>query len=136
MTRCAAVLAAALLAAACDAEDPFEIPTSPTPPTIYTETFSGTISRNGAQTHPFNTQASGRVTVTLTALAPDNTVQVGLALGTWNGSACQLVITKDDAVESDVVTGDVSTLGSLCVRVYDAGALTGPTDYEVEVVHP
>lgn len=121
---------------ACDAQDPFEIPTSSTPPQTFTTTFSGTVTRNGAATHPFATQTSGTVTATLKALAPDNTVTIGMALGTWNGSACQIVIAKDDAKEATVVTGSVSALGNLCVRVYDVGNLSQTTTYEIEVIHP
>ena len=59
-----------------------------------------------------------------------------MALGTWNGSACQIVIAKDDAKEATVVIGAVSALGNLCVRVYDAGGLTQATDYQLEVDSP
>jgi hypothetical protein len=63
-------------------------------------------------------------------------VRMGLALGTWNGSACQLVITKTDAAEATVITGAVSALGSLCVYIHDVGNLVRPTEYEIEVTHP
>ena len=32
--------------------------------------------------------------------------------------------------------GRVTSTGTLCVRIFDIGALTGPQDYEIEVVHP
>jgi hypothetical protein len=131
-----AVIAAAMVWTACDAQNPFEIPTTSTPPETFTDTFTGTLTPHGARTHTFSTQASGMVTATLLALSPDAGVTVGLALGTWNGSACQVVIAKDDAAVSSVVTGAVSSLGSLCVRIYDVGALQAPTEYEIQVVHP
>lgn len=125
----------AAFATACG--DDTETPTSPTAPTTYTETFTGTLTPNGAQTHSFASQASGTVTATLSALAPDSTVSVGLALGTWNGAVCQIVLPNDKAVVTTVVTGGVSAIGSLCVRIADvAGTLTGPTTYEIIVVHP
>lgn len=128
---------AVLLATSACGEDPFAFPTAPSgDPVTFTETFSGTVARNGGQTHPFLTQASGTVTATLTALAPDNGVKVGFALGTWNGSTCQLVIVKDDAVSSTAIVGAVSAVGSLCVRIYDVGQITAPTEYEIQVVHP
>ena len=126
----------ALSFVACDSQDPFEIPTSPSPPVIITETFNGTVTRNGAQTHAFGTQASGSVTATLKFLVPDPTVPMGFALGTWNGSTCSLVIAKTDAVENTVITGAVSALGSLCVYIHDVGNLTAPAEYEIEVLHP
>lgn len=127
--------AATLSAVGCGDDDP-TTPTSPTTPVIVNETFAGTITRNGAATHSFSAQASGTVTATLTALAADEGTKVGLALGTFNGSACQLVITKDDAVQSTTVTGAVSALGNLCVRIYDVGDFTQNVDYEILVSHP
>jgi hypothetical protein len=126
----------ALAFAACDSQDPFEIPTSPDPPTIITERFNGTVNPNGAQSHAFATQASGSVTATLRFLVPDPAVPMGFALGTWNGVNCALVITKTDAIESTVIIGAVSALGNLCVYIHDVGNLTAPTEYEIEVLHP
>jgi hypothetical protein len=135
ITRRLTVIVAVLALNACSSDEP-TTPTAPTTPTIISETFSGSVTRNGAQTHPFATQGSGTVTAIITLLAPDNTVKMGLALGTWNGSACQLVITKDDAGENIAITGAVSALGSLCVRIYDVGNLTAATDYEIRIDHP
>ena len=134
--RILTAVAAAVIVAGCNSTDPFEAPTNPSPPTIITETFSGTVTRNGAATHTFGTQASGTVTATLTALVADDGTKIGLALGTFNGASCQLVITKDDAVASTVVTGAVSAVGSLCVRIYDVGNLIQSADYEIQVSHP
>lgn len=129
------MLAALVAGAAACGDDP-TTPTTPTPPATVTETFSGSVTRNGAATHTFATQASGTVTATLTTLAPDSALVIGLSLGTFNGSACQLVITKDDATQGTIVTGGVSTLGSLCVRIYDVGNITDPVTYDITVVHP
>jgi hypothetical protein len=126
----------ALTFVACDAQDPFEIPTSPDPPTIITETFNGTVTPNGAQAHAFATQASGEVTATLKFLVPDPTIPMGFALGTWNGSNCTLVITKTDAIENTVIIGAVSALGNLCVYIHDVGNLSAPIEYQIEVLHP
>jgi hypothetical protein len=124
-----------LALAACGDDEP-DTPTAPTPPTIITETFSGTVSLNGAQSHSFATQASGSVTATLKFLVPDPTVAMGFALGTWNGTSCSLVIARTDAVESTVILGAVSALGSLCVYIHDVGNLRAPTEYQIEVQHP
>lgn len=125
----------ALAASACGDDPP--TPTAPTPPPMFTETFTGTLTRNGAQTHNFSSQASGTVTATLSSLAPDSTVRVGLALGTWNGAVCQIVLSNDNAVVTTVVSGGVSAVGSLCVRIADvAGTLPVPTSYQIIVVHP
>ena len=136
LLRFVSVIATAVLLSGCDVQDPFEIPTSPTPPEPTTVLFDGVVTPRGAQTHTFATQASGTVTATLRFLVPDPTVPMGFALGTWNGATCQLVITKVDAVEGAVITGAVSALGNLCVYIHDVGNLTASTEYEIQVVHP
>ena len=130
----AVLLAAA--AAACGGEDAPTAPTAPTAPANVTVTFSGTVARNGANTHPFTTDG-GTVTAVISALSPDSTAVVGLVLGTWNGSSCQTVIANDRATQGTPVIGTASGSGELCIRLYDAtGELAGPTAYEVQVVHP
>ena len=89
-----------------------------------------------AATHTFATARSGSVTVTLSTLSPDNTVTVGLSLGTWNGESCQTVIARDTTKMGESIVGTASAAGSFCIRVYDVGKLTASTSYEVKVVHP
>jgi hypothetical protein len=129
--------AAAIGAAGCDSGD---APTSPDdpgpPPATVTETFSGNVGVNGAQNFNFASQAAGSVTATLTAITPDEAAVVGLSLGTWNGTACQIVIANDNATKGITVTGSVSGIGSLCVRIYDVGKLTTTAGFEITVVHP
>lgn len=134
--RVLAVLMLCVAAAACgDSND--TTPTSPTPtPITVTENYADTLTPNGARTYAFTTQTSGSVTATLTTLAADSGVTVGVSLGTWNGSACQTIIANDQAAQATVVTGTVTGSGSLCARVYDAIGLAGPVDYELTVVHP
>jgi len=135
IARTSAVLVAALVIYGCSDDTP-TAPSNPTPPTIITEVFTGPVTQNGGATHSFVTQASGTVTAQLTAFSAPEGTRIGLALGTFNGSACQLVITKDDAQLASSVTGAVSALGNLCVRIYDVGQLTQPADYEIQVSHP
>ena len=111
-------------------------PTTPTTPTSVTETFSGTVTKNGAVTHTFTSGAAGTVQATLTSLSPDSSIAIGLSLGTWNGATCAIVLAKDKATQTSVVTGTVSAVGGLCVRLYDVGNLSGPASYEVLVTHP
>jgi len=130
------VLAAVVMAAGCD-NDVGNTPTEP-PPTVI-DTFTGTITVNGAMTHTFDLAAAGTVTATLTQITPDSTVLVGFALGTWNPStlSCTLTIVKDDAVQGQVHIGSASGFGTLCVRIYDpASRLTEPVEYTVTVEHP
>jgi hypothetical protein len=115
-----------------------ETPTTPTPPApvTITDTFSGTITRNGAATHSFLATTVGTVTATLTSISPDPEMIVGFGVGTWNGSVCNVVLARDRAVQTTVIYGNVNAAGELCVRIYDVGNVTDPTDYSVSVVHP
>jgi hypothetical protein len=130
------VIALSLGLAACSDDTP-TAPNSPTPVPPTVRTFEGTVNPNGAVTHDFATAASGTVTATLTTLTPEGLV-IGLSLGTWNGSFCQVVLAKDSATQGAVVTGNVSALGNLCVRVYDVGNVKAaePATYLLTVEHP
>ena len=124
-----------LASMACDSGE--NTPTTPTTPgPTITETFAGTVTQNGAATFTFNTSVSGIVTATLKSIGPVTTAQVGLALGTWNGVTCAVVLTNDRITTGLAVTGQVNAAGSLCVRIYDVGQLTETSTFEIVVVHP
>ena len=113
-----------------------ELPTTPDP-VITTETFTGTLTINGGQTHQFFTGATGAVTATLTSLGDEPPSKVGFSMGTMAGSTCTIVLRNDTAVVTSVLTGTVSTLqGALCVSVFDTGALAKSVDYTFTVSHP
>src|SRR5687767_6962688 len=114
------VVLTALLTAACDDAEPTG-PSEP-PPVEINESFSGTVTVNGAQTSPFSVTRAGNITARFASLSVSDAV-VGLSLGTWNGQNCALIITNDSATASSVVTGTAS-VGAFCVRVYDVGRLT------------
>jgi hypothetical protein len=110
-------------------------PTTPATPTA-TETFSATLHLNGAETFNFTTTTGGTVIITLTDI-PDGTPPIGLSLGTWTGSACQVVIDNSNASKAAIVTGTVTSATSLCARVYDAhGTVTTPADFTISAAHP
>jgi hypothetical protein len=130
--------------AGCDNVDE-SLPTAPTPAPTVTETLSGSITVNGAETKTFITVSPGSVTATLKTAEiqvgegeePDTTaVTVGLSLGTWNGTSCQLVISNTAAVVGSFVIGKVSGTGALCILVQDVGKLTKPINFSVDVIHP
>ena len=105
----AALVAAVLFSSACS-----NTPTTPTTPTTttVTDTFSGTLSRNGASSYAFSVSAAGFVYATLTTVA-DSTTVVGLSLGTWTGTSCTVVLSNDQAVQGTTVTGSVTGIGTL-----------------------
>jgi hypothetical protein len=130
-----ALLLLAPLAAACGSNNSPTTPTAPTPVAV-TEQFSGTLTRNGGVTHEFVVQQAGTVTARLTALAPDETAVIGLAIGTWNGLVCQQTLPNDKATLNTTVTGSAQNTGLFCARVYDAaGTIAGAVEYTIDVTH-
>jgi hypothetical protein len=115
-------------------------PTTPTLPTILTETFSGSINRNAAYTHPFSVMDSGNVTVFLIASTDNanpanNAIPLGVSLGTWNGASCAIVVANDNVSPGTSITGTATAAGNLCVRVYDVGFIPSSASYELLVDH-
>jgi hypothetical protein len=134
-TLFALLLLAPLSISACGSDDP-TTPTEPTPVEIVEPSISGTLTPNGAQTHPFSVQRAGQVVARITALAPDETLKIGLSIGTWNGESCQLIITNDSATLNSTAVGTAQQTGQFCARVYDAaGTVTTATDYTLEIRH-
>ena len=134
----AALLMAALSAAACS-NDTTTSPTTTTPtPTSVTDSFNGTITKNGASSFAFNVSAAGAVYATLTSIA-DTSVPVGLSIGVWTAATATCSfnpsIANDSALQGSTLSASASGVGQLCVRVYDIGKVVNPLDYQVTVVH-
>ena len=101
-----------------------------------TDSFTGTITLNGATTYSFTATGVGSITAVLTTLSPDSTQPVGLSVGTWNGSICQIVLADDASIQGSQVLGNSSATGSFCVRIYDAGGtVVQPETYTIDVTH-
>jgi hypothetical protein len=134
----ASVLLLPVLAAGCGDSILDQIAANAPTAVIVTDTFAGTVTRNGATSHPFNITFSGGgdITATLKSIAPDAAAVVGMSLGTWNGTSCQAVISNDRATTTASILGRATSAGQLCVRIFDVGTLNEPQNYEVEVVHP
>lgn len=133
-SRLVPLVALALIISGCHSDSGDSTPTQP-PPTL-NDTFSGTLTLNGATTYSFTVTGTGNITAQLTTLSPDSTKPVGLALGTWNGSICQITLPNDNAVQGSVTVGTASATGSFCVRIYDAsGTVVDPQTYVIDVFH-
>ena len=126
----------AALAVGCSG-DIDNLPTTPDP-VIVTETFTGTLNINGGVTQNVFTGATGAVSSTLTSLGDNPPARVGFSMGTLGSTGvCTPVLVNDNAVVNSTLAGTVSTLaGSLCVRVYDTGALTETVNFTFTVTHP
>ena len=129
------IAALLLVVSACGGDDNNDIPTAP-PPTDVTEAFQGVLALNGAFTHSFTVTGATQLTAQLLSLSPDSTLTVGLALGTWNGSICQIVLANDQTKQGDVVVGATNSPGDFCVRIYDArGTVVEAQAYLIHVFH-
>ncbi len=109
---------------------------SPVVPTL-TEAFAGTVTLNGAVTHPFIVGTPGTVTASLVTVETGTETVIGMSLGAWNTTteSCQIIIANDNAVQGRIIIGTAQTSGAFCVRLYDVGKLTAPTSYDVTVTH-
>jgi hypothetical protein len=137
--RALLLVALAAFVPACGGSDT-DLVTPPTPPNITEPLFTGTLTPNGAATQFFAATSFGTATLTIVSLDPnpDNTVRVGLALGTWNAqlNTCSVQISNDTAGLNTAVFGSVSRAGNLCARTYDTGRLTEPVNFEIRIEHP
>jgi hypothetical protein len=110
-----------------------------TVPTVLTETFTGTLTRNSAYTHPFSVSDSGDVSVFLITSADagdaSTSIPIGVSLGTWNGASCAIVIANDNVAAGSSITGRATAAGNLCVRVYDVGFVPAASTYELLIDH-
>ena len=96
--------------------------------------FSGTLTVNGARTHSFTVDRAGTVSAQVKSLS-DQAATLGVSLGTFNGSACAIIISKTDAVLNTAVAGTAQSTGQFCVWVNDVGKLTSGLDYTIDVTH-
>jgi hypothetical protein len=134
IARLVPIVAASLIIAGCGNSSDDSV-VAPPPPTL-TETFSGMLTLNGATTFSFTVNLAGSITAQLTTLSPDSTKPVGVSLGTWNGSICQIILSNDNSIQGSQVLGTASTTGSFCVRIYDAaGTVVAPQTYAIDVFH-
>jgi hypothetical protein len=137
----AILLTVGVLATGACSNDTLSSLTTPTTPLTFTDTFTGTLSRNGSFTHSFTTASLGAVSASILSLQPTTTQIVGLSLGVWNGSACSTSpatggSSSDIATTGSAITLNATAAGSLCVRLYDVGFINDPVLYTLQVTHP
>lgn len=101
------------------------------------ETFAGSVAREGVSSHSFTVEREGAVEVTLTGLRLGSSVdakEIGLGLGTPTASgSCALVEATDSTRVSGQIGGTLQK-GTYCVAVYDSGDVSADAaDYTVSV---
>jgi ABC-type transport system substrate-binding protein len=128
---------AVLLTAGCSSNTTTTPTTTTTPVTITEPPFVGTLGPNQlAGTSTFAVGAGGTVTATLVSITPDSGTVIGMSLGTWNGTACAVVIDNPQATQGVTIAANLSTAGNLCVRAYVVTPLTNVETYTFIVTHP
>ena len=143
--RLGLLLAISVMAGGCAGNSSTTPSTTTTSSSTVTDTFDGTLTKNGAAGYPFTVLASGSVSAVLTVsvLADGKTVApaIGVGVGTWDTSSGSCSTAngkyKDDAVSPNAVTVTALGAGTLCVRIYDSKAIiSAPVTYQVQVTHP
>lgn len=130
---CAALLAVALGAAACDDTEELT-PVDPNPTEITEPVFTGRLAINGSVTTAFDSVSAGTVTAIIDTLEPSS-VAIGVVLGVWNGTSCENVVVNDNAGVGGGVAGYANGAGHLCARAFDAGRLTEPVNFSITIKH-
>ena len=134
---CGIAAAAILALTACSKNS--STPTSPSTPANTTDTFSATIAQQGSVNHQFKVSANGKVTVTLTSVAPLSTMALGIGLMTSDGTSCITTETQNDNARANTAAlQGIAVAGNYCIRVYDSGNIPDSTTvtYTVTVQHP
>ena len=103
-----------------------------------TDTFSGTVQMAGSAFHSFRVAQTGTTEVTLTTASPPATVVMGLALGIVDDAGCTRLAgaSLNAAAGSTPQLAGLTSTGTLCVQIRDAGNQTAPVAYTVSVTHP
>ena len=107
--------------------------------TLTTETFSGTLPVGGSRFYSFTVPQTGSTSVTLLSLkqnGADTSVIVLIGLGAPRATECLLL----DGLQVTAGVSPQVTLspnpGVYCARISDAGNLTGPVEFSINIVHP
>jgi len=110
-----------------------------TPSSNVTDTFSDTLSPQGAKGWMFSVSKTGEMTAKLTAWGPNSNLLVGLAWTAANsdGSCTASAIQQNNFVplNSQALSGQILS-GKYCIFIFDVGTLTAAQTYTITVSHP
>ena len=122
-----------LVVAACGGDN-----SSPTTPSntssVTSETWSSTVAPGGQSTRSFTVNASGTISVTVTAAGA--TVGIGVGLPRLSGGGCRLGVTVNASAATTPQISTPADAGQYCVQVYDLGTLTDPVGFALKIDHP
>jgi len=126
----------AIAASGCSSNNETVTTPTPTVPVLVTDTFAGAISAGGVNYHLLSAQ-KGEVTTTMTGIGLDPNVTIGMSIGVYSLVSCTIVLDNPSATIGTQLKGTATAANSLCVKVYDAGTVTGTNtlSYELTVAH-
>jgi len=126
----------AIAASGCSSNNETVTTPTPTVPVLVTQTFAGDIIAGGVNYH-FLTAQKGDVTTTMTGIGLDPTVTIGMSVGVTDLVSCTVVLDNPVATIGSQLKGTATAANSLCVKVYDAGTVTGTNtlSYALTVAH-
>jgi hypothetical protein len=138
----AAALLLSVVGAACGGSSTAPTPVTPAQtaaaPSI-TETFAGTLAVGGSRFYSFTVGQYGTVTVTLTRLTgafDPATTTVVLGFGRPAGTGCSVANTTVASPGDTPQTSNTLEAGVYCVRISDAGVLTAPAAFSIDIARP
>jgi hypothetical protein len=107
--------------------------------TLTVETFSGTLPVGGSRFYSFTVPQTGLTTATLVSLRQDgvdSSAIVLIGLGAPRGTECLLIDGRQVAADVVAQVSLSPDPGIYCARISDAGSLTGPVDFSINIVRP
>jgi hypothetical protein len=107
--------------------------------TLTVETFSGTLPVGGSRFYSFTVPQTGSTTATLLSLKQDgvdSTAIVLIGLGAPRGTECLLIDGRQVSVDVVAQVSLSPDPGIYCARISDAGNLTGPVEFSINIVRP
>jgi hypothetical protein len=123
-------LAGALLVGGCAGTDTTDL-TGPST----TDTFTGTLAASGSATFGVTVKTNGELDLSLTTLAPQTTITVGLGIGTPQAGQCALITAAENSKVGTILPAEVAP-GNYCVIIYDVGNVQGLDSFTLSVLHP
>jgi len=121
-------LAVVLLAGGCSS------PTDSTGQAV-SETFAGTLTAGGIAAFGVTTAATGTLTLTLSAFAPQSTITMGLGIGQpASDGSCGFLSVVENAKVGSAVSGTADP-GLYCIAIYDLGNMQATDTFTLTVTH-
>jgi hypothetical protein len=98
--------------------------------------YASQLLPGGGTTRTFTAQNDGTAIVTLDAITPPavGTLGIGIGIPRADGGGC--FVSTVGVVAAGQTVQAVVDAGTLCVRVFDPGTVTGLTGFSIRIQHP